>query len=402
MTTHETNASATTTTSTATSTTTSGNGLLWAMGAAACCAGVAIATLPHVSYRAGQLAAGLGAHGAIGASVFTGGALLLALGWTKRSSARTNTNDSTTTLLLEQLATDLAQTRATLDTLQQQMADTAQCTLAVREELSNARGNGEVLSPTEAMFQLAASLDKLGARIDQKLKVHHTTLHEGIEELGTTLAHTQRTLEERLHALESNGTFHTSNTTTTTIGGFGNETTGCCSNETTSSCGTNDSTTNTGTNTTSGTGSLQLASNGWNHDEWTTTTTSTNTTHGTEEVSCWDVSEGSTETGALGSLGVLDSFGDETVPSALPQSTSQETSCDATLDFDALDANTDALTRELAATSRANQQGSSTGDTTPTLDTVPGVTDVAAKLSQLQALLADPALAALLGQSRTR
>jgi hypothetical protein len=373
------------------------------MGAAACCAGVAIATLPHVSYRAGQLAAGLGAHGAIGASVFTGGALLLALGWTKRSLARTNTNDSTTTLLLEQLATDLAQTRATLDTLQQQIAETAQCTLAVREELTNARGNGEALSPTEAMFQLAASLDKLGARIEQKLKVHHTTLHEGIEELGTTLAHTRRTLEERLNVLESNGTLTTTNATSNSIGSFGTDNTTCCTDETTTACGGNDSETSTGTNTTTGTGSLQLASNGWNGSEWTTSTsTDASATHGTEEVPCWDVGEGSTEAGALGSLGVLDSFGDESIPSALPQSTSQETSFDAALDFDALDANTDSLARELAATSRANQQASSTGETTPTLDTVPGVTDVAAKLSQLQALLADPALAALLGQSRTR
>jgi hypothetical protein len=171
----------------------------------------------------------------------------------------------------------------------------------------------------------------------------------------------------------------------------------------TTTCGANESETSTGTNTTNGTGSLQLASNGWNGSEWTTTTsTDASTTHGTEEVPCWDVGEGSTEAGALGSLGVLDSFGDESIPSALPQSTSQETSFDAALDFDALDANTDSLARELAATSRANQQASSTGETTPTLDTVPGVTDVAAKLSQLQALLADPALAALLGQSRTR
>jgi hypothetical protein len=234
--------------------------------------------------------------------------------------------------------------------------------------------------------------------------VHHTTLQEGIEELGTTLAHTRRTLEERLNALESCGTLNTTNTTSTTISGFGTDDTTCCTDETTTTCGANGSTTNTGANTTNGagSGSLQLASSGWNGNEWTTTNTSTNTTHGTEEVPCWDVSEGSAETGSLGSLGVLDSFGDETIPSALPQSTNQELPCDATLDFDALDANTDALTRELAATSRANQQVSNTSETTPTLDTVPGVTDVAAKLSQLQALLADPALAALLGQSRTR
>lgn len=60
---------------TTTSSTSTGSKTLSLLGIAACCTGAGIAALPHVSYTAAQWISGLGVHGAIGASVCTGGAL---------------------------------------------------------------------------------------------------------------------------------------------------------------------------------------------------------------------------------------------------------------------------------------------------------------------------------------
>lgn len=393
------------TTSTTASTTTGGKTLAL-LGVAACCMGAGIAALPHVSYTAAQLVSGLGIHGVIGASVFTGGALLVALGRTRKSledAQAQAAGNASTTLLLEQLATDLAQTRATLTVVQDQAAESTHCVQALRAELASSRtGSDHAGSSTEALFQLASGLDKLGARIDQKLKVHHSSLHDSLEELGATLAHTRRTLEERIATLETSGTLSTGTTS--------------CNGTTDTTCTTTASTCDDGSNT------LELADGSWNPSEWNTPqATPTESTGTLDELESWGTP---TSGGSTGSLGLLDSFDDTLVSPALPQvaSTNCETHCDAALDFDALDANSDELARELDRASRAGQNlcdPATTGTTQssdmtlntsalniPTtstdVDAVPGVADLANKLQTLQALLADPALQALLGQSKTR
>lgn len=386
---------------TTTSSTSTGSKTLSLLGIAACCTGAGIAALPHVSYTAAQWISGLGVHGAIGASVCTGGALLVALGRTRKSLEEAQAqaaNNSNTTLLLEQLATDLAQTRATLELVQGQAAESTQCVQALRAELASTRSTSDSGSSTEALFQLASGLDKLGARIDQKLKVHHSSLHDSLEELGATLAHTRRTLEERIATLETTGL--------ATLG-------------TTSTTGTTAATTNTApaANLEADT-TLELADQGWNPREWNTPQVPACDETGTlGELENWS----DTATGTpVGSLGLLDSFEDTHVAPALPQGEAMacdeacDATCDATLDFDALDANSDELARELDRASRIGQQLGETSTsttnattnaaTTPaaSIDTVPGVADLANKLQSLQALLADPALAALLAQGKTR
>lgn len=368
-----------------TAATTTGGKTLALLGIATCCMGAGIAALPHVSYTAAQLMSGFGIHGVIGASVFTGGALLVALGRTRKSLEDAQANGASnadTTLLLEQLATDLAQTRATLEMVQAQAAENTHCVQALRAELASSHTGTDHSGPsTEALFQLASGLDKLGARIDQKLKVHHSSLHDSLEELGATLAHTRRTLEERMATLETSGTIgiHTTGATSTAGG--------------TPPAATDDGST------------LELADNVWNPSEWNTPQVEGTATSGAiGELETWGESEIG---GPIGSLGLLDSFEDTQVAPALPQieSTTCETQCDATLDFDALDANSDELARELDRASRAGQQLDDTKSATTTdvdVNTVPGVAELANKLQTLQSLLADPALQALLGQGKTR
>jgi hypothetical protein len=389
-----------------TSATTTGGKTLALLGIATCCMGAGVAALPHVSYTAAQLVSGFGIHGVIGASIFTGGALLLALGRTRKSledAQASSANNANTTLLLEQLATDLAQTRATLEMVQAQAAENTHCVQALRTEVASTNtGHDTAGSSTEALFQLASGLDKLGARIDQKLKVHHSSLHDSLEELGATLAHTRRTLEERIATLETSGTLSTGTTNCTgTTDTAGPTTVGTCDD---------------------GSSTLELADGTWNPSEWNTPQATQTMSNGTlDGLESWGTPA---DGGPTGSLGLLDSFDDTLVSPALPQAepTSCETHCDAALDFDTLDANSDELARELDRASRVGQnlcEPATTGTaqsndmtrntttlntttTTTNVDAVPGVADLANKLQSLQSLLADPALQALLGQSKTR
>ncbi len=383
--------------STTMSSTSTGSTTLSLLGIAACGTGAGIAALPYLSYTAAQFVSGLGVHGAIGASVCTGGALLVALSRTRKSLEEAQAqaaSDSNTTLLLEQLATDLAQMRAALEMVEGQAAESTHCVQALRAELASARGTSDAGSSTEALFQLASGLDKLGARIDQKLKVHHSSLHDSLEELGATLAHTRRTLEERI------ATF---------------ETTGLAVLGTTSTTGASAATTSmTPAANLEADAMLELGDQGWNPSEWNTQQVSACDETGTlGELENWN----DTATGTpVGSLGLLDSFEDTHVAPALPQGEAMahdeayDATCDATLDFDALDANSNELARELDRASRIGQQlsetSTSTTNTTTTpavsIDAVPGVADLANKLQSLQALLADPALAALLAHGQKR
>ncbi|MBM3989276.1 MAG: hypothetical protein FJ294_15130 [Planctomycetes bacterium] len=318
----------------------------------------------------------------IGASVFTGGTLLLALGRMRQSletAQARGAQDASANLLLEQLATDLAQTRATLEFVQAQAAENTCCVQALRAEVANASTTSDSAgSSTQALFQLASGLDKLGARIDQRLKVHHSSLQDSLEELGATLAHTRRTLDARLAALEATGTLHTDTAPNT-------------STNTTTPDATADDT------------ALALADGSWNPSDWNAPQVESTEIHGT----LGELEQGHEResTGTLGSLGLLDSFEDTAVSPALPQAgpTPCEPTHDATLDFDTLDANSDELARELDRASRAGQHlDAPTAPATNDVDWVPGVTDLANKLQTLQALLADPALRAFFGQGKPR
>ncbi|MBM3991999.1 MAG: hypothetical protein FJ298_13460 [Planctomycetes bacterium] len=335
---------------------------------------------------------GLGIHGVIGASVFTGGALALALGRTRQgleAAQARSAQDASANLLLEQLATDLAQTRAMLEVVQAQAAENTCCVQALRVEVANASSASESAgSSTQALFQLASGLDKLGARIDQRLDVHHAAMQDSLEELGATLAHTRRTLEERLAALDATRTPPTETTPHTS---------------TTPNAGTNAGTSMGTSGATADDTTLELADGNWNPSDWNAPQVESTEIHGTlSELEQWHEREGA---GTLGSLGLLDSFEDPAHSPSLPQAepTPCEPTRDVTLDFDTLDANSDELARELDRASRAGQHlDAPTAPATNDVDAVPGVADLANKLQTLQALLADPALQALFGQGKPR
>lgn len=190
----------------ASSTASSGSGstgqgsALVALGALGLVAGAGLAAAPSLSWSAGQMLANLGSHWVLGAAVGAGGLGVLSLGLVRRSLAQLARNQPTDpSLLLEQIATDLVSLREQLATLANSSHDQSQSIRTLQAEIGDLRQSQSANAVSnEALFQLAASLDKLGHRIDQRLRLHHSTLQDTIDELAATVDHSRRAIEERL------------------------------------------------------------------------------------------------------------------------------------------------------------------------------------------------------------
>lgn len=174
--------------------------VLTALGALGLVAGAGLAAAPSLSWTAGQALANLGNHWMLGAAVGIGSFGVLALGLVRKSLAQQAQNQpADPSLLLEQIATDLVSLREQLSTLSNSGREQVQSIQTLQAEIGELRQSQSANAVSnEALFQLAASLDKLGHRIDQRLKLHHSTLQDTIDELAATVDHSRRAIEERL------------------------------------------------------------------------------------------------------------------------------------------------------------------------------------------------------------
>jgi len=171
--------------------------------------GVALAVLPSLSWTANKIATRLDAVGLESGVAIVGGLLLMGLGLIRRGqhSARAQMHDDTT-LLFEQIAADLLDIRGALDaTLARQDANEQRLN-ELKGEIEQAKialtSEIEAHAPrenTDALFQLASGLDKLGIRFEQRMRLHHTSLQESVDELAATVEHSRRALEEQMRTL---------------------------------------------------------------------------------------------------------------------------------------------------------------------------------------------------------
>jgi len=140
---------------------------LVATGIACCVAGATLAVAKHLHPVAGEYAA------AIGRALANGGILAVAgVGFVALGSTRANRREDAQDLLLEQVAADLVQLRARLETLPSNSAP------------SSHASNGE----DDRLFRLAAAIDQLGARLDSRLKIQHGELVAELEHLRSASA----------------------------------------------------------------------------------------------------------------------------------------------------------------------------------------------------------------------
>lgn len=189
-----------------------GGGWLVAMGGVMLLGGMALSVGPLVSWKAQKVCAGLAGLGIHGGAIVMGGIGLMALGTVRRSIERMRSEAQRDDgFLIEQMATDVVEIRDAMAAVESESHEIQAQFALLRSDVTALR---QTPAPTQtespmspdALFQMAASLDKLAQRIDQRLRTFETSLHESVDELSARIESTRRTVEEISHGAASSTT----------------------------------------------------------------------------------------------------------------------------------------------------------------------------------------------------
>ena len=150
----------------------------------------------------GEIAASASELGLRAGTLVLGGATLAMFGILRRGQlglAQPSSEELEDRLLLEQLTKDSLNQGETLERLENLVANLSGELRSTRAELEACveRGARAVIgaipppappqSPDEAIFRMAASLDQVGMRIEQRLKTQYTALQDHIEDVGAAI-----------------------------------------------------------------------------------------------------------------------------------------------------------------------------------------------------------------------
>src|SRR5437867_3554200 len=146
---------------------------LLAAGAGLMLVAAALVVAPSLSSGSGWIARSLARHGIAGGTVALGGLMLLGLYDIARShrrlSSASDADVQPARARVEGLAGALAEANGGIQEIRVEIVHLKDAVRAVRERSAETGGDGQ----QDAMFRLAASLDQLGARIEQRLKAQH-------------------------------------------------------------------------------------------------------------------------------------------------------------------------------------------------------------------------------------
>jgi len=182
---------------------TSGAGVLFFAGTALMAAGAGFAFAPHYSWQVVKIARSASALGLENGTLFIGGLVLFGLGLVARAAAAAARPHDTSSefsalqselsLSNEQVANKLAQLRAGLNQVGESVHALSAQQAALAQQPSSPSGDSEAVR--EAVFRLAASLDKLHAHFDERLHAVDLQLRSGFETLLGASHELRRTLE---------------------------------------------------------------------------------------------------------------------------------------------------------------------------------------------------------------
>jgi hypothetical protein len=192
----------------------SGTVILLLAGGALAVAGVALEIVPEVAHQYAWIVNGFAKHGVTGMPLALCGLIFLGLCVVSRArdkadartaeltrrerEAREGADDQS--LLLEQLASDLALTRGGMQELRVEfvyLKDMVQS--ASKQSVDPTTGLDEAQA---AVFRLAASMDQLGGRLEARLKSQDAVFHEVIAALRTEISATNTSLHELRASIE--------------------------------------------------------------------------------------------------------------------------------------------------------------------------------------------------------
>ena len=185
--------------------------LLLLAGFGCALSGLALSVGPIVSWKAAQIMVGLDYLGVHGGTLLLGGLVLMGLGMLRRGQhaiAVSADEAGGNTEVVEEMATDVVQMRHALDHMQHvtsQMQDEVGELRRFCE--AEAQKRSAVPQPTQsdgqgdAVFRLAATIDKLGARIEERMKSQFATLQERLTSVESSFETGHESIEERIDQL---------------------------------------------------------------------------------------------------------------------------------------------------------------------------------------------------------
>ncbi len=168
---------------------TAGASWMMTIGALGAALGVGLAVLPKFLPEAASIAAMAASHGVSAGLVFGIGSLFVATGGALRSLARSAAHEREQAAArpdelqpqLEQLETDLAQVRGTLQELRVEFVYVKDSVLHLRQAVGDVLTTANPESMQEAVFRMATSLDQLGARLDERLTAQNETMQRAMQ-----------------------------------------------------------------------------------------------------------------------------------------------------------------------------------------------------------------------------
>ncbi len=174
---------------------------MMALGITSALAGAALTIGPTVSWKLTQVSAGMKDLGVQGGVLLIGGLILISMALLRRGQIALSTpsiEQAEDRLLLEQLTKesirtgqDLVRVESELVRLQSGVANSLQefedrVALSTRDVIA-AMPSNENSGSEEAIYRLAASLDQVGMRIEQRLKTQYGALQDHLEDVGAAI-----------------------------------------------------------------------------------------------------------------------------------------------------------------------------------------------------------------------
>ncbi len=176
--------------------------LMIAVGVLALLGGAVLTLGPRLSWKLAQISGGFKYLGVEGGTLAMGGMLLAALGLIRRAIANSKSADDANAMV-DQLASEVVQMHSTLDEVEKSaeaMREELQELKSAIESLTEAQRSTPVVaqapSNDDAMFRIAASLDQLGARVEQRLKAQHESMQESLEDLNEVVDAVRKNMDE--------------------------------------------------------------------------------------------------------------------------------------------------------------------------------------------------------------
>ena len=167
-----------------------GSRLFWTGGLIAGVGGALCAFGPQFLPAQAEIFARVAARGITPGALWCAAALMCSLGMLARALGRNlevlgQTDDQS--LLIEQVAMDLAQTRSSMQELRVEFVYLKDHVTNMGRDLPTQIASANESTTRDAMYRLAASLDQVGARLEQRIRTQHGTLEGTLQEVQQSL-----------------------------------------------------------------------------------------------------------------------------------------------------------------------------------------------------------------------